>query len=42
MSNDSHKLCGICNLVIQSESIECDLCKTWIHRNCSDLTKKTI
>ena len=31
--------CSICNKNVLVDAIECSICKLWVHRKCSKLTK---
>ena len=35
-------ICNICLKLALTDCIYCDLCNTWIHRNCLKLTKQTL
>jgi len=35
-------ICGHCNkkYMIRSEAIQCDLCQSWVHASCEDISKE--
>ena len=38
--DDEQYCCNMCKFVLKSKCIQCNFCKTWVHRTCSQLTIK--